>query len=156
RDLRQVRPTVMSGVPRVFEKLHARVRETAEDARGLKRVVIERALAAAAAEGANRAAGVTSPLAVRAATFVGERAVYGRVREAVGGRLRFAVSGSAPLNPTVGHFFLGLGIPIYEGYGLTEAAPVLTVMPQPRPHFGSVGRALPNIELKIADDGEVL
>jgi long-chain acyl-CoA synthetase len=85
-----------------------------------------------------------------------ERLVFSKIRDGLGGRLRFAVSGSAALRADIGQFFHGLGVPIIEGYGLTETAPVLSVTPLEHVRFGAVGRALPNVELRIALDGEIL
>ena len=82
--------------------------------------------------------------------------MFQKIREGIGGRLRYAVSGSAPLGARLGQFFYGLGFPILEGYGLTETAPVLCVMPLERVRFGTVGPPLPNVELQIAADGEIL
>src|SRR5690606_16917923 len=96
------------------------------------------------------------PAPLRVASTVADRLVFSKIRAGVGGRLRFAVSGSAPLDADLARFFLGLGLPLIEGYGLTETAPVLTVMPQYRLRFGTVGVPLPNVELKIAEDGEIL
>jgi long-chain acyl-CoA synthetase len=87
---------------------------------------------------------------------VADRLVFAKVRERLGGRLRFAVSGSAPLRRDLGEFFLGVGLPILEGYGMTEAAPALTITPLTGVRFGSVGVALPDVELRIAEDGEIL
>ena len=156
RDLKLVRPTVMSGVPRVFEKLHARILATGRGASGVKRRIFEWAIGVAARKGRVAAGGgrLSAPLAWQAR--LAERLVFAKIREAVGGRLRFSVSGSAPLRPDIGEFFLGMGLPILEGYGLTETSPVLCVMPLERIKFGTVGPPLPGVELRIADDGEIL
>jgi long-chain acyl-CoA synthetase len=85
-----------------------------------------------------------------------ERLVYAKVRARMGGRLNYLVSGSAPLPVFIGEFFYAIGIPIVEGYGLTETAPVLSVNPLDAPKFGTVGKAIPGVELRISEDGEIL
>jgi long-chain acyl-CoA synthetase len=156
RDLQMVRPTVTTGVPRVFEKLHDRVIAKGLEASGLKRRIFQRAVQLASVRGRLLESGRPLSPWLRLQAAVADRLVYRRVREVMGGRLRFAVSGGAPLRPEIGRFFFGVGIPLIEGYGLTETAPVLTVMPLDAIRFGTVGRPLPNVELRIADDGEVL
>jgi long-chain acyl-CoA synthetase len=85
-----------------------------------------------------------------------DRLVFSKIRAGVGGRIRYLVSGSAPLPAHIAEFFQGIGLPIIEGYGLTETAPILTVNPPGAPRVGTVGRALPGVDLRIAEDGEIL
>ncbi len=156
RDLQLVKPTVMSGVPRVFEKLRARIFERASQAPAPRRALFHWAVGVAMRRGALLAAQRPLPVSLRLSSAVAERLVFAKIRAGVGGRMRFAVSGSAPLDPTLATFFYGIGLPLLEGYGLTETAPVLCVMPLQHVRFGTVGPPLPNVELKVADDGEVL
>jgi long-chain acyl-CoA synthetase len=156
RDLLLVRPTVMTGVPRVFEKLRARVFEKGREPGGIKRAIFERAAKIAIERGRLTPLGQPLPLGMKLALPLMEKLVYAKIRDGVGGRLRFAVSGSAPLAPEIGWFFHGVGVPIIEGYGLTETSPVLTVNPLREIRFGTVGRPLSNVEIRIAEDGEIL
>ncbi|MET0216137.1 MAG: long-chain fatty acid--CoA ligase [Vicinamibacterales bacterium] len=156
RDMVRVRPTLMTAVPRVFEKLYQRVHEKVAQASRGRQVLFRWAVAV----GRRRAATVRSgqPVGLLLALLhrVADSLVFRDIRAATGGRLRVLVSGSAPLPQTVAEFFDAVGLTIIEGYGLTEASPVLTVNPLDRPKFGTVGRALPGVELRIADDGEIL
>jgi long-chain acyl-CoA synthetase len=156
RDLQVVRPTIMTGVPRVFEKLYARVMATGRESTGLRRRVFDWAARVAARRGRTMSAGREPSVPLRLQSRLADRLVFEKVRAGVGGRLRFAVSGSAPLRVDIAEFFYGMGIPILEGYGLTETSPVLCVMPLERIRFGTVGPRLPNVELRIAEDGEIL
>jgi long-chain acyl-CoA synthetase len=156
RDLVTIRPTLMTAVPRVFEKLHARVHETAAKGSVLDRAMFRWAVGV----GLRRSAAVRSGRQVGQLLGLQDRLadgiVFRKLRERTGGRLRLLVSGSAPLSRTIAEFFDAIGLTIFEGYGLTEASPVLTVNPLDRPKFGTVGRALPGVEVRIADDGEIL
>jgi long-chain acyl-CoA synthetase len=156
RDLLVVRPTVMSGVPRVFEKLHARILEKGQQQRGVKRAIFDRAMALAVERGARLSTGRSLTLSQRLQSRLAESMVYARIRGSLGGRMRFVVSGSAPLRVDLGHFFYGLGLPILEGYGLTETSPVISVMPLKAIRFGTVGPPLFNVQVRIAEDGEIL
>lgn len=156
RDLRLVRPTVMTAVPRVFEKLHARILAAGREATGVRRVVFERAVRLAEARGRRLSAGEPLSLAQRVESRLAEALVFRKIREGLGGRLRYVVSGSAPLRVDLAAFFFGVGLPVLEGYGLTETAPVVSVTPLERVRLGAVGPPLPNVQVRIAADGEVL
>ncbi len=156
RDVAAVRPTLFTGVPRVYEKIHARISEKGLSAPGAKASLFRWAMGVASARGRAvlRQQRLPPLLAVQAA--VADRLVFAKVRQGVGGRLRYLVSGSAPLPVSLAEFFYGVGLPIVEGYGLTETAPILTVNPPAAPRSGTVGRAVRGVELRIADDGEIL
>jgi long-chain acyl-CoA synthetase len=156
RDLLRVRPTVMTGVPRVFEKLQARIFAVGREEAGVRRAIFEWGMQVAARRGERLPEGRPLGPVLAIQSRLADALVFKRVKERVGGRLRYAVSGGAPLRPAVGRFFYGLGIPILEGYGLTETSPVLCVMPLRRVRFGTVGPPLPNVEIRIAEDGEIL
>jgi len=156
RDILTVKPTLMTGVPRVFEKLQARIlergRELPEPRRSLFGWAINVGRARARAELQGRRPSLLNSVQSRLA----DRLVWSKIRQNLGGRLRNIVSGSAPLAPSVAEFFHGIGMPITEGYGLTETAPVLTGNPPGAWRLGSVGKAIPGVEIRIADDGEIL
>jgi long-chain acyl-CoA synthetase len=100
--------------------------------------------------------GTQVPFAARLQAPVADAVVWKKVRAKAGGRIRFMVWGSAPLARSTAEFFFAMGMPIYEGYGLTETSPVLTLNPPDAPRLGMVGKAIPGVELKIAEDGEIL
>jgi long-chain acyl-CoA synthetase len=155
RDLLRVQPTFMTGVPRVFEKLHARVLEAVEAGSPLRQRLFHWALGVGGAYARARKAGSISPL-LRLRHAIADRLVFAKVRSRTGGRLRLLISGSAPLAQTTGEFFEAIGMPIVEGYGLTETSPVLTANPPRANRLGTVGPAIPGVELRIAEDGEIL
>jgi long-chain acyl-CoA synthetase len=154
RDLLLARPMLMTAVPRVFEKFYARVIENVSEQPAVRRAIFNWARrvgerrARGVQEGRRRKQGLLDSFA--------ERLVYAKVRARMGGRLNYLVSGSAPLPVFIGEFFYAIGIPIVEGYGLTETAPVLSVNPLDAPKFGTVGKAIPGVELRISEDGEIL
>jgi long-chain acyl-CoA synthetase len=156
RDISTVRPTIVTGVPRVYEKMQANILigggALPQPRRALFNWGVRTGLARA--RKALRSRSVGPILSLQSA--LADRLVFSAIREKIGGRLRILVSGSAPLPINVAEFFAAIGLPIVEGYGLTETAPVLTVNPQDAPRLGTVGRAIPGVELRIADDGEIL
>jgi long-chain acyl-CoA synthetase len=151
RDLLAVRPTLMTGAPRVFEKIYARVLERGRAGGPLERRVFDWSMRVAAAAGRS-VGGPSASWSWRLA----DRLVLSRVREGVGGRVRFFISGSAPLRKDLAEVFAGVGVPILEGYGLTETAPVVSVTPPGAIRAGTVGPPLSNVQVRIADDGEIL
>jgi long-chain acyl-CoA synthetase len=156
RDMTLVRPSVMTGVPRVYEKFEARILERGRALAQPRRALFEWGMKVAMARGRTETTGgrVSGMLALE--TAVAERLVFSKIRETVGGRLRCLVSGSAPLPVAVAQFFHGIGLPITEGYGLTETSPILTANPPGAPRLGTVGKAIPGVEVRIAEDGEIL
>lgn len=152
-DLQAVRPTFILAVPRVFEKVfNTASQRAAADGRG---AIFDRAAETAIAYSRGLDRGRPS-LAVRAQHAVFSRLVYGRLRDALGGRCEYAVSGGAPLGERLGHFYRGLGLTVLEGYGLTETTGALTVNLPDALKIGTVGRPLPGCSVRVAEDGELL
>jgi long-chain acyl-CoA synthetase len=156
RDIRTVRPTLMTGVPRVFEKLHNRIMEKGLAEPGVKAAIFRWAIGAGQARGHAELRGEREGMIGRLRAALADRLVFAKIRENLGDRIRYLVSGSAPLAASIAEFFHGVGLPIIEGYGLTETSPILSVNPPDAPRVGTVGRALPGVELRIAEDGEIL
>lgn len=152
-DLQAVRPTFVLAVPRVFEKVfNTASQRAAADGRG---AIFDRAAETAIAYSRGLDRGRPS-VAVRARHAVFSRLVYGRLREALGGRCEYAVSGGAPLGERLGHFYRGIGLTVLEGYGLTETTGALTVNLPDALKIGTVGRPLPGNAVRVAEDGELL
>ena len=123
---------------------------------GLKGSIFSWAVGAGAAKGGATLRGRSVGLLGSLQASVADRLVFAKIREGLGGRVRYMVSGSAPLPVSIAEFFQGIGVPIVEGYGLTETSPILTVNPPDAPRAGTVGQAIPGVELRIAEDGEIL
>jgi long-chain acyl-CoA synthetase len=156
RDLRATAPTLMTVVPRVCEKLQARVLATVAEGPAIRRWLFQTALGLALGRVRRTDAGEGALEPVGWRERLGDRLVFSKVRARLGGRLRLIVTGSAPLSRETGEFFLAAGLPIYEGYGLTETAPALAANHPGRSRLGTVGPAIPGVELRIAEDGEIL
>jgi long-chain acyl-CoA synthetase len=156
RDVAALRPTVLTGVPRVYEKMQARILEKGSAGSATKVAIFNWAIKTGMARGRAILRGRQPGVLTNVQWSVADRLVFSKIRAGVGGRLRFVVSGSAPLAVNVAEFFVGIGIPVIEGYGLTETSPILTVNPVDAPRAGTVGKAVRDVELKIAPDGEIL
>jgi long-chain acyl-CoA synthetase len=154
--LAAVRPTVLPAVPRVYEKVHANTLGEIERAGGLQRRIGLWALGVGARTSRARREGsrVGGMLALQ--QRIADRLVFGKVRERLGGRLRVGVSGAAPLSTEVIEFFHALGVPVIEGYGLTETASSATVNEPGDFRIGTVGRPVEGTEVRLAEDGEIL
>jgi long-chain acyl-CoA synthetase len=155
-NLREVSPDFVCSVPRVFEKVYARILSGAQTAPPLRRRIFRWAL-----DVGHRASRLDRerqplPAALGIQRILADRLVFSKLRAALGGRIRFCVSGGAPLAPEIAEFFHAAGILILEGYGLTETCPILASNHPGDFKFGTVGRPFPGIEVKIADDGEIL
>ena len=152
-DLQEFQPTFILAVPRVFEKVFNTASQKATaDGRGK---IFDRAAETAIAWSRGLDRGRPS-LAVRARHAVFSRLVYGKLRDALGGRCLYAVSGGAPLGERLGHFYRGIGLTVLEGYGLTETTAALTANLPDATKIGTVGRPLPGTTVRVADDGELL
>jgi long-chain acyl-CoA synthetase len=149
--LLEVRPHILVAVPRVYEKLHNKVEESAT---GLaKKSIYEWALAVGRAHMPEILAGKTPE---SAQWRLANKLVYSKVRERLGGNVKYFVSGGAPLGRELAEWFAAMGIRIHEGYGLTETSPVIALNSPVAHKLGSVGRPLPNVEVRIAEDSEIL
>jgi long-chain acyl-CoA synthetase len=154
--LPSVRPTVFPSVPRVYEKIHTGVTAKFSEATGAKRKLVDWALQVGRDVSRLRQDGKPLPLALALKHRIADRLVYKKVKDRLGGRIRICVSGGAPLAKEIIEFFHALDILILEGYGLTECTTAATVNRPTRFRFGTVGPALPGVELRVAEDGEIL
>ncbi|MGA8875950.1 MAG: long-chain fatty acid--CoA ligase [Candidatus Korobacteraceae bacterium] len=150
RTMREVHPTLIVAVPRVYEKVYNQVQNKAH---GVKRVLIQWALRVGAT---NRQTILRGETPTSLSWKVADAVVFSKIREGLGGRARVFVSGGAPLGKEIATWYADVGIRIHEGYGLTETSPVIALNNPINHRLGTVGKPMPNVEVRIADDGEVL
>ncbi len=155
-NLTEIRPTIVNGVPRLYEKMYSRILERVTTAPWIKKQLFALALKAGRAQVACHQRGIEPGTGLKMAMAILSPLVFAKLQERLGGRLRFLNSGGAPLLKEIAEFFLAAGIPIYEGYGLTETSAVISVNYPGHHRLGTVGPILPNVEVKIAEDSELL
>ncbi len=157
QNLGEVKPTIMIGVPRFFEKMYSRVLETAKSGGAAKQKIFNWAFKIGAKFVKAQSTGKINS-ALKLKHNMAHKLVFSKLQARVGGRLRFFVSGGAPLSREIGEFFHNAGIKILEGYGLTESSPIISLSREDKFKFGAVGPVLEKVgvEVKIADDGEIL
>ena len=156
QNMQEVRPTVVSSVPRFFEKMYARINEAMRASPPKKRKLMAWALGVGKDHSQQVLNGKPVPGLLKLKHAIADRLVFSKLRAKLGGRLRFFISGGAPLDKELANFFFSVGVMILEGYGLTETSPVITVNRAHSFKLGTVGQALRHVEVKIADDGEIL
>ncbi len=156
RNLAEVRPHIMTSVPRLFEKILARSVERGEARGRISGSIARWAIGVADAWGELASNGQTIPAWLELRHTLATKLFLSKWREALGGRISYFISGGAPLSAQVARIFYGAGLPILQGYGLTESSPVITANRPNENRLGSVGKALPGVLVKIAEDGEIL
>ena len=155
-DIKEIRPTIVTAVPRLFEKIYATINKRASDATPLQQKIFHRALKVG-----RQVAGYIDrqeriPLKLSLEYKVLDRLVFSKWKEAVGGRIRFFVSGGAALPSEIAYIFLGAGIQILQGYGLTETSPVVSFNRPDSNRIGTIGKTIPGVKVRVAEDGEIL
>ena len=155
-ELQRVRPTLFPSVPRVYEKIHTAVVAEFDEQTGLRRTVVDWAMRVGYRVSRLRQAKQPVPPLLSLQHRIADRLVYSKVKQRLGGRLRTAGAGGAPLSRDIAEFFHAIDILILEGYGLSEVTTAATVNRRTDYKFGTVGKALPGVEIRIAEDGEIL
>jgi long-chain acyl-CoA synthetase len=154
-EIRNVRPTVLLAPPRMWERIYSTICSEVRKRPAPIRTLFYGAIGVGAAAARYRREGKPVPARLRYPWHIAERLIFRKIRERFGGRLRVAASGAAPLSATLAEFYEAIGMPLVEGYGLTEGG-IVALNPLDLPRPGSIGRPLPGVEVRIADDGELL
>ncbi len=155
-NLLEVRPQIMVSVPRVFEKIYARVMDNVLASPPLKRKIFFWATKVGREYGQKTLKGDPVPKILQLKRKIAHKLVFSKIIEKTGGRVKFFVSGAAPLSRDIAELFYAMGLVVLEGYGLTESSPVISVNRMEKIKFGTVGPPIPGVEVKIAGDGEIL
>ncbi|MEW5877838.1 MAG: long-chain fatty acid--CoA ligase [Acidobacteriota bacterium] len=155
-QLTEIRPTIMVSVPRLYERSYIKILSKIQQEGGAKRRLFQWALSVGRKVKEAEWRGEKPSAFLRGQYAVAKARIFSKVLERLGGRLRFTVSGGAPLSREVGEFFDIVGLPILQGYGLTESSPVISVNRLDANRIGSAGQVLPGVEVRIAEDGEIL
>jgi long-chain acyl-CoA synthetase len=154
-NMREVSPTVLVGVPRIFEKIYQRIQESAAERGKVSVVLLAWSVSIARQYAKFVLAHQPVPAALKCKHSIASKLVFSKWQRAFGGRMRLLVSGGAALPEDLSYIYLGAGIPIVQGYGLTETSPVITTSGVDDMRPGTVGKAIPNVEIRIAEDGEI-
>ena len=155
-NLQEVKPEFFAAVPRLFEKMRARVMDNVAAAPPVRQKIFHWALKVAEERLPHRIELTPMPLGLKIKSAIADKLVFSKIIDRLGGNVKYVVSGGAPLSAELAAFFIGAGVEILEGYGLTETSPVIAVNTPTRRRLGTVGPVIPGIEVKIAEDGEIL
>ena len=155
-NMNEVQPTIAVGVPRFFEKVYGKVMAAIAQAPAVRQKIFHWAVGVGKAATPYRVAGKPLPVLLGIKHGLADKLVFHKLRGRLGGRIRFFISGAAPLARHLAEFFYALGLPIYEAYGLTETSPLVSINTTEHFKFGTVGKIIPNVDVRIADDGEIL
>ena len=155
-NLQEVKPDVFAAVPRLFEKMRARVMDNVALAPPKRQKIFHWALKIAEERLQHRIERTSMPFGLKLRSAIADKLVFRKILDRLGGNVRFVLSGGAPLSAELAAFFVGAGLEIYEGYGLTETSPVIAVNRPNKRRLGTVGPLIPGVEVKIASDGEIL
>jgi len=155
-ELAETKPTFLPSVPRIFEKIYDKAWASAREAGGLKLMLFTWAVGVARESARAQQAGTSPSPILIAQRIVADRLVFTKVRALFGGEVTKALTGAAPIASEIIEFFYGAGITVFEGYGMTESSAAIAITPAKRPRFGTVGTAIHGVEIRIAEDGEVL